>query len=567
MPSSPSSLLPRFPWISRRPLLKRSNQIFSVLTRHGLGWLLARLQSGGSTPDHTGYLEFFKHATPREANEFTAALVELGPTFVKLGQALSARADLLPPEYIDALSKLQDNIPPVPFDRIRAVLVQELGDDLENFYTELDPNPVASASIGQVYNATLKNGQLVVIKVVRPGALETFEQDLEILTDIANWARDHTALGQVYDLPSLVDEFAFTVRNEFNYMREGRNADTFRQNFYNDSRVYIPRVYWDLTTQRVITLERIGGYKINDLAGLDQAHINRRIVAENLMHFALRQVFEFGFYHADPHSGNFFVQPDGSLAVMDFGMVGRLTTQTKRAFLGIAVGIQRANPDILVDELTAAGIYTHGIQRRTLVRDMDRLFDLFSGGAISDLTGTQLFREIMQIALRHNLQLPSELVAMTRAITIAEGTGIMLYPEFQLLKFAGPYVQSFWKEQRSPEVMLPKIGQAFTDSLDLGLDMPRRLSRLLELLERGEIEVGINMQPVHEIMSQLQKMANRIVLGVILSATIVALALVLAIYHPVTWQAIGNIIFGLAFISSLGFGVYVMWSIIRSGRT
>lgn len=566
MPTKPRNPIPQIPWVTRRPLLARSRQIVTALTRHGLGWLLARLQERDTGTPHQGFVGIFKHPTHRQAAEFVAALVELGPTFIKVGQALSSRGDLLPPEYIDELNKLQDTIPPTPFEEIRAVLVDELGDAPEKLYAELDPNPVASASIGQVYNAVLLNGQKVVIKVVRPGALETFERDLEILKDIASWATQNTAIGQMYDLMALIDEFAYTVRNEFDYVREGRNADTFRRNFYNDTRVYIPRVYWELTTRQVITMERVSGIKINDLEALDQARINRRLVAENLMHFALRQVFEFGLYHADPHPGNFFVNSDGSLAVMDFGMVGRLTSQTKRTFLGIAVSIQRADTDVLVDELLAAGIYTRGVERRVLVRDLDRLFDHFSGGAIADLTGSQVFGEVMQMALRHNLQLPSELVAMTRAITIAEGSGMTLYPEFQLFKFAGPYVQRFWTEQRAPEAVLPRVGQAAMDSLELGLELPRRMSRLLELLERGQMEVNINMEPLRRFQSQMQKMTNRLALSMLLSAVIIALSLVLVVFHPATWQAFGNIIFTLAFVSSLAFGIWLMLSIIRSGR-
>jgi ubiquinone biosynthesis protein len=412
----------------------------------------------------------------------------------------------------------------------------------------------------------LKNGQEVVIKIIRPGARETFERDLEILVDISEWASEHTALGQLYDLRSLVEEFAYTVRNEFDYIREGRNADTFRRNFYGDLRVYIPRVYWDLTTRQVITMERVSGIKINELESLDRSKINRRGVAENLMHFALRQVFEFGFYHADPHPGNFFVQQDGSLAVMDFGMVGRLTSQTKRTFLGIAVAIQRADTEYLVDELIAAGIYTRGIERRALVRDLDRLFDTFSSGEISDMTGRQVVGDIMQMALKHNLQLPSELVAMIRAITIAEGTGMMLYPGFHLFRFADPYVRRFWSEQRSPEEILPRVGQAAIDSLELGLELPRRMARLLELLERGQMEVNINMKPLRDFMAQMQKMTNRLALSMLLAAAIIALALILVVYHPATWQSVGEVVFGLAFISSLGFGAWLMWSIIRSGR-
>lgn len=564
-PGSPSPL-PHFPWFSRRPLLARSRQIVSVLTRRGLGWLIARMEEKGTVSGSQSTLGIFRHATPRQAREFTAALVELGPTFIKMGQALSARADLLPSEYIDALGALQDTIPPIPFDQIRKVLVEELGEEPETLFDELDPTPVASASIGQVYNACLKNGQKVVIKVIRRGALETFERDLEIMFDIAEWATRHTLLGQLYDLRSLVDEFAYTVRNEFNYLREGHNADIFRKNFYGDQRVYIPRVYWELTTRQVLTMERVSGLKINDFSGLDRENINRRVIAENLMHFALRQVFEFAFYHADPHAGNFFVQPDGSLAVMDFGMVGRLTSQTKRTFLGIAVSIQRSDTEVLVDELMAAGIYTRGVERQILVRDLERLFVRFSGGNISDLTGTEVFREIMSIALNHNLQMPSELVAMTRAITIAEGAGMALYPGFQLFRFADPYVRTFWKEQRSPEKLIPRIGQAAMDSLELGLELPRRVLRLLELVERGQIEVNINMQMLQSLLGQFQRMTNRLTLSMLLSAVIVALALVLVVYHPATWQSFGDIIFGLAFFSSLAFGAWLMWSIIRSGR-
>jgi ubiquinone biosynthesis protein len=567
MPSGNPNPLPRIPWFSRAPLLARSRHILAILTRRGFGWLLARMEEKGSIPPKPGTLSIFRHATPRQAREFVSALVELGPTFIKRGQALSARADLLPPEYIDELSKLQDTIPPIPFEQMRAVLVEELCDEPENLFAELDPHPVASASIGQVYNARLKNGQEVVIKIVRPGAMETFERDLEILIDIVDWASQRTRIGQTYDLRALVDEFAYTVRNEFDYQREGRNADTFRRNFYGDPRIHIPRIYWELTTRRVITMERVSGLKINDLEGLKRERVNQRGVAENLMHFALRQIFEFGFYHADPHPGNFFVQPDGSLAVMDFGMVGRLSTQTKNGFLDIAIAIQRADTDLLVDELMAAGIYTRSVERKALVRDLDRLFDQFSGGVISDFTGTEVFREIMDVALRHSLQLPSELLAMTRAITIAEGTGVMLYPGFQLFKFADPYVRNFWHTQRSPEALLPRVGQAAMDSLELGLEMPRRLSRLLELVERGQIEVSVNSQMLREVVSYFQKMTNRLALSMLLAAVITALALVMVIYQPATWQSMGEFIFGFAFVSSLAFGAWLMWSIIRSGRT
>jgi ubiquinone biosynthesis protein len=566
MTAQPLNSLPKIPWFSRGASLARSRQIVTTLTRHGLSFVLTGLEQGRPARG-MGLLGLLRHASPRQAAQLREALEELGPSFIKVGQALSARADLLPPAYVDELSKLLDEVPPTPFSEMEAVLRSELGHPPETLFATLDPNPVASASIGQVYAATLTSGQEVVIKVVRPGALDTFERDIEILNDIADWVTNHTSLGQYYDIRALVDEFAYTVRNEFDYLREGRTADIFRQNFYSDHRVYIPRIYWELTTHRVMTMERVYGLKINDLAGLDRERINRRVVAENLMHFALRQIFEFGLYHADPHPGNFFVQEDGSLAVMDFGMVGRLNPQTKNIFLGIAMAIQRSDTSLLADELMAAGIYNRGLDRRALVRDLDRLFDHFTGGSLSELTGTQALRDIMGIVLRHGMQLPSELVAMTRAVTIAEGTGMTLYPGFQMFRFAAPYVQQFWAEQRSPEKILPRLGQAASDSLELGLELPRRVSRLLELLERGQMEVNVNLQVLREISGQMQKMTNRLALAMLLSAVIIALALVLVIYHPAAWQAMGEIIFGFAFLSSLAFGAWLMWSIIRSGRT
>ncbi|MBI4927871.1 MAG: AarF/ABC1/UbiB kinase family protein, partial [Anaerolineae bacterium] len=350
MSSSPIQI----PWISRRPLLQRSHQIAAVLVKHGLGWLLTRVpaSAAGGTQAIQKMLMRNGHSG---AEELVSALVELGPTFIKFGQALSSRTDLLPADYTEELSKLQDLVPPVPFEMMQSVLIQELGREPKEFFSELNPVPIASASIGQVYAGRLWGGDEVVVKIVRPQAEKTFEQDLEILNDIADWVTQHTALGELYDLRTLIEEFAYTVRAEFDYLREGRNADLFRKNFADDPAIYVPVVYWDFTTRNVIVMERVNGLKFNDLAALDAAGIDRRIVAENLMHFALRQIFDFRFYHADPHPGNFFVQPDGSLAVVDFGMVGRLNQHTKRTLLGIAQAVERNDAHILVDEFLEEG--------------------------------------------------------------------------------------------------------------------------------------------------------------------------------------------------------------------
>lgn len=556
---------PRLPWLVRRNVFLRSQQILAVLMRHGMDWLFTRFAPGADESQLARRV--FTRARRTPAEEFVSALVELGPTFIKFGQALSSRLDLLPPEYIAELSKLQDLVPPTPYEQILAVLKKELQRDPEDIFVHLDPHPLASASIGQVYAATLWSGEEVVIKIVRPGAQEVFEQDIQILTDLADWASNHTVLGRFYDLRMLVDEFAFTVRAEFDYLREGQNIEAFRTNFADDPVVHIPKVYWDYTTRQVITMERFSGIKLNDLPSLDAAGIDRRTIAENLMHFALRQIFEFGLYHADPHAGNFFVQPDGSLAVMDFGMIGRLTPSMKRTFLGIAEAISRRDAEILVDELVSANIFYRELNRRTCTREVERLFDRFTGLSLKDLTGAQVMGEIMQLVMRNHLQLPGELVAMTRAIIISEGTGMMLYPGFQLFTFAAPYVKRFWQEERSMRNMLPRISAAAMDGMELTMELPRRVTRLLSRLERGQLEVNINTEELNDLVSKFQKMTNRMTLGMILSAVIVALSLIMVVYKPETWQPLGEFIFGFALISSIVFGIWLIWSIIRTGRT
>ena len=322
------SLLP-VPWFARGHLLRRSRQIAAVLARQGLGWLMAQIGLADRLPTLPGPRLLRRtepETAPRrsQAERFRLALSELGATFIKLGQALSTRPDLMPPEYIAELVKLQDDAPPVPLEPVRQLICEELGQTPEELFAEFDPQPIASASIGQAHAATLKNGRKVIVKVQRPGVIEQIEQDLEILSGMADWAAAHSALGREYDLPALVDEFAYTLRNELDYHREGHNADRFRRNFRGDSGLYVPRVYWELTTSRVITIERVSGIKISDIAGLDVSMIDRHRVAENSIRLLLRQVFEFGFFHADPHAGNCFVRPDGSVAMIDFGMVGRL---------------------------------------------------------------------------------------------------------------------------------------------------------------------------------------------------------------------------------------------------
>lgn len=555
------------PSLKRDHLLRRSREIASVLTRHGLGWLVVRVGLSGLVPFERGWLGHPARETPyTRAEHLRMALADLGGAFIKVGQALSTRPDFIPPEYVAELSKLQDAAPPVPFERICQVICDELGQLPENIFDEFDPQPLASASIGQVHAGKLKSGQSVIVKVQRPDVAQQIEEDLEILSGMANWAESHTAFGRDYNLPALADEFAFTLRNELDYQREGQNADRFRRNFAGDPAIYIPRIYWEFTTDRVLTMQRVGGIKVSDMSALDEAGIDRHVVAENSVRIMLREVFEFGFFHADPHPGNFFVQPDGSIAMIDFGMVGRLDTNLQESLLQIGMAVGRQDAERLTDEFFALGMANANVKRKALQRDLDHFISRYAGRSIKELAAAKTVDEVMAIALRHRLQMPAELVMLFRVVGMSEGLGAQLDPGFKLFEFATPYMQGFWLQHRSPKAIALRVGQTALDAAELGLTLPHHISRLIGQVERGELELNVNHEGLRDFARRLQQMVNRLTLTILLAATVVALGLMMIVYHPPGWDVYGGWLFGLAFVFSLGLGAWMMWNIWRSGR-
>jgi ubiquinone biosynthesis protein len=545
--------------------MSRSRHILAVLSKHGLDWLLSHLESE-VLPRRTPHDDHGQKALRKEAANLRHALEELGPTFIKLGQALSTRHDLLPSVYIEELYKLQDEVPATPFEIMKPVIEGELGHPLQEVFSLFEEEPIASASIGQVYGGRLLNGEAVVIKIHRAGAEQLIQQDLEILTDIVSWAMQHTVIGKMYDLTSLLDEFIYRLRSELDYHREGHNAELIREQFKEDPDIYIPKIYWEYTTPHLIMLERMSGLKITDLKGIDHAGISRKTVAENLAGFILRQLFEFGFFHADPHPGNFYVQPDGSLAVMDFGMVGRFSEPTKKSLIRLALAVGRGDTDAIVDVMLDMGMTSKRIQRHALEQDIGRLIETYATGNYQYMATSQILNQVTSVAFRHGLQLPSELLMLGRLISLSEGISLKLYPQFRMLDFSTPYLKEFWEQERSLSKILPRLGEIAQDGLELSMDLPREASRLLKQVERGQLEFNVNYEGLREFSKQMQRMTNRLALAILLSATIVALGLVLVIYHPATWQQLGEFVFGFAFISSLCFGAWLIFSIMRSGR-
>jgi ubiquinone biosynthesis protein len=333
---------------------ERYRQIAETLSRHGLGYLVGVLGLERRVPFHRGLLGHEPREEPyTQPEHLRLALEQLGATFVKLGQILSTRSDLLDSAYQVELAKLQDAAPPVPGEAIRELVTRELGRDPAIAFASFEIVPLAAASIGQAHAATLHDGTEVVVKVRRPGVVEQVEEDLEILRNLAAHASRRWQAAADYDIVGLADEFAQTLRAELDYLREGRNAERFAANFAQDDEVHIPRVFWDTTTTRVLTLERIRGVKVDDTEALDEAGIDRRALAELATRVTAQMVFEDGFFHADPHPGNFFVESHGQLGIIDFGMVGEVDERLRDQLGALLVALARTDTDPITDAVLA----------------------------------------------------------------------------------------------------------------------------------------------------------------------------------------------------------------------
>lgn len=548
--------------------LRRYRQIVEVLTRHGFEALVTQL----NLRPYLNMPRRFRRQTSEPPGEVTPAqhirlaLEELGPTFVKLGQILSTRPDLLPPEFISELSKLQDEVPPAPWEKIKAIIETELDATLDNLFTFFDPTPIAAASLAQVHAATLPNGHKVVVKVQRPDIEQVIDNDLDILYDLARLAQERTALGDYYNLVDLAEEFAYSLRAELDYRREGRNADRFKANFAGESHLYVPQVYWQFTTRRVLAQERIAGIKIDNIEALETAGYDRHQLALHCARLIIKEVLEDGFFHADPHPGNLLVMPGEVIGLMDFGTVGRLTPTDRTNLVRLYIVAVQLDAEGIVEQLVRMGIAGGHLDHTALQRDLQRILLKYYNLPLKDISTRELLEEIQPIIYRHRLQLPSDLWLLVKTFAIMEGVGRRLDPDFDIFAVSKPHVARFLRRLWLPSEWGPGVLRSLTSWLDLTGNLPNHLSRLLHQAERGELTIQINQPAVERTTVRLDHIANRLILGLLLSALIIALALLIPTFN-LTWP--WNFFTWIIIISFAIMSILALWliiSILRSGR-
>ncbi len=513
--------------------IKRKAYIAKVLAKHGFGLLVVQVGLGKLIPFHWGILGHAKRETPYSgAEHLRMAFEELGATFIKLGQILSTRPDILPEEYVNELAKLQDKIPPCPFEKIKGQVERELGKNIEELFDYFEETPIASASIGQVHRARLKSGELVAVKVQKPGVERQIKEDLEIMEEIIEHISGRVEIARKMDIRSFYDEFSYIIRSELDYIREGRNAETFKENFKDDGDIYIPKIFWDYTTRKVLTMEYIEGIKIDEVERLRKAGFSPKKIAEKGVDIFMRMILRDGFFHGDPHPGNFFVMDDGRIALLDFGMVGVIDRLTRINILQLITGISKRDSTLIMDALLDMGVIGFSEKEYLLKKELEIVFSYYTSLPIKDIKVSEVVNDIFRLSYRYNIKLPSDLFLLLKTIAMAEGLGTKLDPEFRVIDVMNPYIRkyrkffasySFWREELEKNIFL-FVKSAF-ESLE-------RTRKLLKKIESGKLEMSIKYEGESRFIEDLRRDINRLSFSILTLGFVIASSLILSAYRP-----------------------------------
>lgn len=432
-------------------------------------------------------------------------LLSLGPTFIKVGQLFSTRADLFPVEYVEELSKLQDEVPAFPYEQVIAIIESDFHKPLSALFQSFDPVPIAAASLGQVHKAQLHSGEEVVVKIQRPGLKQLFTIDLAILKRIAQYFQNHPRWGKGRDWAGIYEECCRILWLETDYLNEGRNADTFRRNFRNASWVKVPRVYWGQTSPRVVTLEYLPGIKISHYEAIEAAGLDRKILAQLGARAYLQQLLNDGFFHADPHPGNLAVSSDGALIFYDFGMMGQIKANVREGLMDTLYGIAEKNADRVIDSLIELGALAPTGDRGPVRRSVQFMLDNFMDKPFEEQSVSQISEDLYEIAYDQPFRFPATFTFVMRAFSTLEGVGKGLDPEFNFMEVAQPFALEIMTNSTGSNgnSLFDELGRQAAQVGSSALGLPRRIEDTIEKLERGDIRIRVRSLESERTLRQL----------------------------------------------------------------
>ncbi|GFO61862.1 ubiquinone biosynthesis protein UbiB [Geomonas silvestris] len=547
--------------------IRRYRQIIAVLAGYGLEHLLEYLNMAGVAALSRRVLRRSggkaAHLSPPE--RLRLALEELGPTFIKLGQLLSTRPDIIPAAFIREFARLQDSVPSLPFSQIKGQLEAALGVSATELFLELDEEPIAAASIAQVHRAVLLTGEEVVVKVRRPEVTDLVETDIDILMDIASLLERHLPNADIYDPVGVVREFASTIRREMDLAREGHTIERIRDNFQEDPTLAFPRVYWEATAKAVLTMEFMRGIKVNDLAALEAAELNRREIASRGADAFLKMVLDHGFFHGDPHPGNVLIMPGNVICLLDFGMIGRLDPGLKTYLTDVLSAVIRRDVDGLIRTIVNFNEMNEGVNLRSLKKGLSDFIDSYFEIPLKEIEVGKMLLEFVDLISTHRIKLHPDLTMLIKVLVVVEGMGRELDPQFNMVSHLRPFLEDALREQHSPGRFLRELAEGAEGYLALTRDLPREIRELLNKINRNKFRIDLEHRGLDRFTRELDRSANRLSLSLILAALLIGSSIAMHANR-------GPLLFGLPAFAFFGYliagliGFWWMVAIIRSGR-
>jgi ubiquinone biosynthesis protein len=547
--------------------LGRISEIAQVAVKHGFGYFFETHRLTDLLPERLTGPRIDVGPTSERGQHLREMLDELGPTFVKFGQLLSTRPDIVPPDILQELQALQDDVRPFPYEDVQRVIREDLELSVEQLFAEFEETPVAAASIGQVHRATLPNGHRVAVKVQRPNAPRQVEADLNLLYQAARLARERVRALDFIDARQLVDEFARSIRQELDYRLEARNAEVFHHRFAGHPHVRIPRVYWSYTRARVLTLELLEGIQLADLPQDAWSMDERRRLAYLMAETWMTMIFRHGFFHGDPHPANIFVLEDGAvIGVVDFGQVGKFSDDDMSKLTRLFIDAADERIEQLPRRLGELGVRYPKEREEEFIAELREMYGRYYGASLSEIDPMQVIREAFQLIYRLNLRLPTRFVLLDKAIATLGSVGVDLYPDFNVFEVAKPYARGLMIDRYRPGRMLTRARTEGLELARIARAMPYQVHDFLEEVRDGQIEVGFVHKGLDEFMRKLDVAFNRLVVALVVVGGLIGSSLI-GIFAQNGPQVFGvNLLSFIGFVLSGVLGVWLLWGVVRSGR-
>ncbi len=457
---------------------------------------------------------------------------ELGPTFIKLAQVLSNRPDMLPEPLIEEFEKLQDRVPPFPYEEVRRIIRKELGYEIEDIFDEFSETPIASASIGQVHKARLKSGELVVVKVQRPEVQEVIERDLAIVHEVVRRTDRYLRKQGILNASDIVKVYEKTMQRELDYRNEARNIGKFRKLYGKNSNLYIPKAYKEYTTQRMMVLEYADGCKITNVDQLREWGLNPHRIVENGMSIYLEMIFEKGIFHADPHPGNVLVRRDGVILLLDFGMTGHLMKKDKYAFANVFISIAKGDARQAAEYMRKLAIEDQVEDFRSLEYDMHELIEDFSNLDVSEGSIADITKRLQQIMLDYQMQVSGDIFMIFRALAILEGIGKIMHPNFKTFEFIKPWGAKVVADQLRPENLLSELENRYFNLTAFLTTLPVEIKAILQATRKGKLHFEVELQGYGYLLKKMDQVTNRISLTFIIVALIIGSSIIATVSFP-----------------------------------